>query len=251
MKTALLVTCLVDLWRPEIGFATVKLLEQCGCVVEVPSQTCCGQPAYNSGDRATAQDLARQMIDALAGFVAVVAPSGSCAGLVVAHYPALLADDPVYGPRAIELSKRTFELTAFLATRQTVPEIGSTFDGTIVHHDSCSCLRDLSIRNEPQTLLNKVKGARIVQPAMPDTCCGFGGTFAVKYPDISHQMAQRKADDLAGTGADMIVAGDLGCLMNIAGTLSRQGSTIKVRHIAEVLADMMQGPAIGRTMGKP
>jgi L-lactate dehydrogenase complex protein LldE len=249
MNIGLLVTCLVDLWRPEVGFATVKLLEASGCIVHVPLQTCCGQPAYNSGDRKTAQALARQMIDALFRFDAVVAPSGSCAGMVVAHYPDLLADDPVYGPKARALSQRTFELTAFLADRPDAPAITARFDGTIVHHDSCSCLRDLNVEQAPQNLLAQIVGARIARPTQPATCCGFGGTFAVKYPDISSQMAKRKAEDLMATSADLLVSSDLGCLLNIAGTLSRQGSTMKVRHIAEVLAGDLDGPAIGEAKG--
>jgi len=245
MKIGLLITCLIDLWRPKVGFAAVKLIEATGADVHVPVQTCCGQPAYNSGDRATAQALARQMIDAMAGFDAVVVPSGSCAGMVAAHYPELLADDPVYGPKAKALAAKTFELTDFL-TRNPAPSFAApAFTGTITHHHSCSCLREMNVRDQPLNLLSKVDGATIRQAESVESCCGFGGTFAVKYPDISAAMATKKADDLAATGADMITACDMGCLMNIAGTLQRQGRTIEVRHIAEVLADMMDAPAIG------
>jgi L-lactate dehydrogenase complex protein LldE len=245
MKVGLLITCLIDLWRPKVGFAAVKLIEAAGGDVHVPAQTCCGQPAYNSGDRVTAQALARQMIDTMAGFDAVVVPSGSCAGMVAAHYPELLADDPAYGPKAKALAAKTFELTDFL-TRNAAPSAAApTFTGTITHHHSCSCLREMNVRDQPLTLLSKVDSATIREAGSIESCCGFGGTFAVKYPDISAAMAAKKADDLAATGADMITASDMGCLMNIAGTLQRQGRSIEVRHIAEVLADMMDAPAIG------
>jgi L-lactate dehydrogenase complex protein LldE len=245
MKIGLLITCLIDLWRPKVGFAAVKLIESTGAEVHVPAQTCCGQPAYNSGDRATAQALARQMIDAMAGFDAVVVPSGSCAGMVAAHYPELLGDDPVYGPKAKALAAMTFELTDFLSRNPALSPQATAYSGTITHHHSCSCLREMNVRDQPLTLLSKVDGAVIKQASSVESCCGFGGTFAVKYPDISAAMAAKKADDLAATGADMITASDMGCLMNIAGMLQRQGRPIEVRHIAEVLADMMDAPAIG------
>jgi L-lactate dehydrogenase complex protein LldE len=245
MKIGLLVTCLIDLWRPPVGFAAAKLIESTGAEVHVPVQTCCGQPAYNSGDRATAQALARQMIDAMAGFDVVVVPSGSCAGMVAAHYPELLGDDPIYGPKAKALAAKTFELTDFLTRNPALSPQAPAYIGTITHHHSCSCLREMNVKDQPLTLLSKVDGALIKQAEAVDTCCGFGGTFAVKYPEISAAMAAKKADDLAATGADLITASDMGCLMNIAGMLQRQGRSIEVRHIAEVLADMMDGPAIG------
>jgi L-lactate dehydrogenase complex protein LldE len=245
MKCALLVTCLVDLWRPEVGFATVSLLESVGCQVEVPSQTCCGQPAYNSGDRVTAQDAARQMIDAMEFYEAVVVPSGSCAAMVIVHYPDLLADDHIYAAKAVDLAGRTFELTKFLTLRGMTTPPGA-FAGRVVHHHPCSCLRELGLKHEPEALLSAMPGTELMHAGQEEVCCGFGGTFAVKYADISAAIAKRKADDLVATGADMIVSSDLGCLLNIAGTLSRAGATIPVRHIAEVLAGALDAPAIGQ-----
>jgi len=242
----LFVTCLVDLFRPSIGFAAVKLLEDAGCAVSVPrGQTCCGQPAYNSGDRANAKRIARQVVDAFADVDYLVVPSGSCGGTIIKHYPDLLGDDPNYAGRARELSARSHELMSFLRAVCGVRAVEAAFDGTATYHDSCTGLRELGIKNAARELLATVDGLDVTELPESEVCCGFGGTFCVKYPDISNDMVDKKAANIESTGADLLLAGDLGCLMNMAGKLQRRGSTIRVRHVAEVLAGMTDTPAIG------
>jgi len=246
IRVGLFVTCLVDLFRPSIGFAAVKLLEEAGCTVEVPAnQVCCGQPAYNSGDRATARDIARQVIDAFEGYDAVVVPSGSCGGMLSHHYPGLFADEPVLKARAEALAAHTFELTSFLVDVLEVAKVSARFTGTVTYHDSCSGLRELGVKAQPRRLLASIAGLMLREMKTPEVCCGFGGTFCVKYPEISNAMVGEKASDITDTGADTLLAGDLGCLMNMAGKLQRAGSSVRVRHVAEVLADMADQAAIG------
>jgi L-lactate dehydrogenase complex protein LldE len=250
-RVALFVTCLVDTWRPSVGFAAIKLLEDAGCTVEVPmAQTCCGQPAYNSGDRANAQAIARQVIGAFRGFDYVVAPSGSCAAMISHHYPALFEEtDPTALGEARELAGRTHELTAFLHDVLGVKSIAGRLSATVAYHDSCSGLRELGVRAQPRALLSGIAGLTVKELAEPDVCCGFGGTFCVKYPEISTRMVSDKVADITATGATTLLAGDMGCLMNMAGRLSREGSAINVRHVAEVLAGMTSAtPAIGKTV---
>ncbi len=250
-RVALFVTCLVDLHRPTIGFAAIRLLEQAGCRVEVPrAQTCCGQPAYNSGDRRTAADLARGILDAFGGYDYVVVPSGSCGGMLRRHLPHLFEDDPNLRARADALAARTHELVSFLTDIRGMARVPATWDRAVTYHDSCSGLRELGIREQPRRLL-RAMGARLTEMAEPEVCCGFGGTFCVKYPEISTRMVADKARDIAMTGAETVLAGDLGCLLNIAGRLSREGSPVRVRHVAEVLAGMTdQVPPIGRARGE-
>src|SRR5581483_4563170 len=201
-RVGLFVTCLVDLFRPSVGFAAVKLLRDAGCDVDVPvGQTCCGQPAYNSGDKATAEDLARQTIAALEGY-------------------------------------------DYLVDVRGLDKVDARLDARATYHDSCSGLRELGVREQPRQLLRTVKGLELVEMGDAEVCCGFGGTFSVKYPDISNAIVERKAERIAATGAGMLLAGDLGCLMNMAGKLSRQGRKIAVRHVAEVLAGELSDPAI-------
>jgi L-lactate dehydrogenase complex protein LldE len=238
-RVALFVTCLVDLFRPSIGFAAVKLLEEAGCTVEVPPlQVCCGQPAYNSGDRRSTRAIARQVIDAFEGFEAVVVPSGSCGGMLAHHYPGLFDDDPALKARAENLAGRSYELVSFLVDVLGVKKVAARYDGTVTYHDSCSGLRELGVKEQPRRLLGSVQGLRLSEMKTPEVCCGFGGTFCVKYPEISNAMVSEKAADIAASGADTLLAGDLGCLMNMAGKLQREGSRVRVRHVAEVLADM-------------
>lgn len=247
-RVALFVTCLVDLHRPSVGFAAIKLLEEAGCDVEVPrSQTCCGQPAYNSGDKRTAQDLARSVVDAFAGFDYVVVPSGSCGGMIAHHYPALFDDDPNLLARAEALGGKTYELVQFLTEIMGVDAVPVRYDGVATYHDSCSGLRELGIKAQPRALLGSVAGLELREMTDPEVCCGFGGTFCVKYPDISTRMVSDKTADIVATGADTLLAGDLGCLLNMAGRLSREGHTVRVRHIAEVLAGITADvPPIGQ-----
>lgn len=242
----LFVTCLVDLFRPSIGFAAVKLLEDAGCRVSVPpTQVCCGQPAYNSGDRKDAAEIARATITAFRGFDYVVAPSGSCGGMLRDHYPALLAGDPAWKEAAEDLARRSWELTSFLVDVLKLERVDSRFKGSVTYHDSCSGLRELGIARQPRKLLASVEGLELKEMRDPDVCCGFGGTFCVKYPDISNKIVEEKTKTIRESGAGMLLAGDLGCLMNMAGKLKREGSAIEVRHVAEVLAGMTDQPAIG------
>ena len=245
-RVGLFVTCLVDMMRPSIGFAAVKLLEDAGCRVEVPdTQTCCGQPAYNSGDKSDAVALARNVIAAFRGFDYVVAPSGSCAGMIVKHYPELFAEGTADHAAAVELGHRTYELVSFLTRVMKVQKVDAQFAARATYHDSCSGLRELGISAEPRQLLASVEGVSLREMTDSNVCCGFGGTFCVKYPDISDKMLEKKLKHIADTGADTLIAGDLGCLMNMAGKLKREGSAIKVRHVAEVLAGDMATPSIG------
>ena len=245
-RVALFVTCLVDLFRPSVGFAAVKLLEHAGCRVEVPRrQTCCGQPAFNSGDRATTEALARDLVATFAGYDYVVAPSGSCAGMLRTHLPELFDHDPAMKERAVELAGRCHELVSFLVDVRGVRAVAAQFSGSATYHDSCSGLRELGVKRQPRELLARVDGLELVEMEESEVCCGFGGTFCVKYPEISTRMVSNKADRIAATGADLVLAGDLGCLLNMAGRLKRLGSGIQARHVAEVLAGETAAPAIG------
>ncbi|WP_321338485.1 (Fe-S)-binding protein [uncultured Cohaesibacter sp.] len=247
----LFVTCLVDLFRPTVGFAAVKLLEDAGFTLEVPKdQTCCGQPAYNSGDKEDAKALAKQVIKAFEDYDYVVAPSGSCAGMIRKHYPSLLADEPQWAGRAAAVAGKTYELVSFLVDVAGIESVSSHFTGSVTYHDSCSGLRELGIKDQPRKLLASVPGVDLKEMADNDVCCGFGGTFSVKYPDISDAIVTKKTDNITSAGAGTLLAGDMGCLMNMAGKLKRDGSAIQVRHIAEILADMADGPAIGEKSGR-
>jgi L-lactate dehydrogenase complex protein LldE len=241
----LFVTCLVDLFRPSVAFAAIKLLEAGGVRVEVPrAQTCCGQPAYNSGDREDAAAIARQVIEAFERFDYVVAPSGSCGGMLKGHYPRLLADDPRFAERAKTLAAKSYELTSFLVDVLGFTELDATYEGTVAYHDSCSSLRELHTKDAPRRLLANVPGLTLVELPESEVCCGFGGTFSVKYPDISGAILDAKLNNILDTEANTVLAADLGCLMQIAGGLSRQGAKIEVRHVAEVLAGLTDTPAI-------
>ena len=248
-RVALFVTCLVDLHRPTVGFAAIRLLEEAGCQVEVPrTQTCCGQPAYNSGDRATARALARGILEAFGGYDYVVVPSGSCGGMLKHHLPHLFDDDPNLRAKADALSAKTFELVSFLVDVMKMERPPAQVSGgPVTYHDSCSGLRELGVKRQPRKLL-EAGGAQVIEMADPEICCGFGGTFCVKYPEISVRMASDKTRDIAATGARTVLAGDLGCLLNIAGRLSREGHTIHARHVAEVLSGLDRDvPPIGET----
>ncbi len=250
-RVGLFVTCLVDLIRPGIGFAAVKLLEDAGCNVIVPQQTCCGQPAYNSGDRASTRDIALNTIDAFSGCDYIVAPSGSCAGMLRAHYPELFAGEPELAAKAQAFAARCHELVSFLVDVMQVEKVSARFPHTIAYHDSCSGLRELGISAQPRKLLASVEGLQSIPLRENDTCCGFGGTFAVKYGEISDSIVTKKCENIETSGAEVLLAGDLGCLMNIAGKLSRRGRSVEVRHIAEVLAGMTSAPPIGATADGP
>jgi L-lactate dehydrogenase complex protein LldE len=247
INVGLFATCLVDLFRPTVGFAAAQLIEAAGCTVHVPEQTCCGQPAYNSGDRRHAQQIARQVIVTFEGYDYVVVPSGSCGGMIAVHYPDLFANDPEWSQRARALAAKTFELTTFLADVMKIGPVTAQYDGTATYHDACAGLRELGVREQPRDLLAGVSGLKLEEMAETEACCGFGGTFCVKYGEISTDIVTRKTANISNTGADLLLAGDLGCLLNIAGRLTREGSPVQVRHVAEVLAGMTdQAPSIGQ-----
>lgn len=239
LTVGLFATCLVDLMRPSVGFATARLLERHNCRVEVPpSQTCCGQPAYNAGDTADAKKLAENVIRAFESYDYVVAPSGSCAGMIRVHYPELFKDDAAWKTRAETLADKTYELTSFLTDVLDVTEIKTEYAVNATYHDSCSGLRELGIKEQPRTLMKSVSGLKLTELDDAEACCGFGGLFAVKYPEISEKIVDEKVAAIEKTGADVLLGGDMGCLMNIAGRLQRRGSAVRVRHVAEVLAGM-------------
>jgi L-lactate dehydrogenase complex protein LldE len=210
----------------------------------VPPQTCCGQPAYNAGDAADARALARNVVAAFEGFDFVVAPSGSCAGMIKLHYPLLLKDDGDWRPRAEALAANTHELFSFLVNVRGLKRVRAVCRGTAAYHDSCSSLREMGVRAEPRALLASVEGLAVRDIPDGDVCCGFGGLFSIKYPEVSARMADDKIAHAKSTGAQTIIGGDFGCLLHLAGRLSRRGETLQVRHAAEVLAGMAD-PAAG------
>ena len=242
----LFATCLVDAMRPSIGHASIKLLEDAGCTVSIPeSQTCCGQPGLNSGATDAARVLAQQLIEQFEAFDYVVLPSGSCAGTLKMHYPELFDDDPAWHERAKSVADKTWELMSFLVEVMQYRPDNVSLDTVATYHDSCAGLRELRIKQQPRDLLASISGLTLKPLPGNEVCCGFGGTFCVKYPDISGAIVSEKADDIKSTGAQMLLGGDLGCLMNMSGKLSRQGSSVRVMHAAEVLAGMGDAPAMG------
>lgn len=238
VRVGLFVTCLVDLMRPRIGFAALKLLEGAGCEVVVPdTQTCCGQPAWNSGDAPSAVALAKKTIAEFEGFEYVVAPSGSCGDHIRTEYLGMFADEPDWRDRATALASRTYELTDFLVTVLKVESVPGDYQGTVTYHDSCTGLRSMSIKDQPRALLAKLKGLEVKEMNACEECCGFGGTFSVKFGEISAAIAERKCDNILASGAQAVVGGDLGCLLNIEGKLRRMGNeSTRVLHVAEILA---------------
>ena len=237
MRVGLFVTCLVDLMRPRIGFAALELLEAAGCEVVVPqTQTCCGQPGYNSGDRVSALALARKLLSEFEDCEYVVAPSGSCAGMIRTHYPDLFKDAPQELDRARALCAKTYELTDFLVNVARLGSVPGRVSGPVTYHDSCAGLREMGVKAQPRVLLAQA-GVSVTEMTQPEQCCGFGGTFSIKFGDISSHIAERQCADIAATGADAVVLGDLGCMLNIEGRLRRRGDMkTQVLHIAEVLA---------------
>ena len=238
MRVGLFVTCLVDLMRPGIGFAAIDLLEAAGCEVYVPpAQTCCGQPGYNSGDRKAARALAEKVLAEFEGCDYLVAPSGSCAGMIKTHYPELLEDAPALRGRVERFAGRVYELTDFLARIVKLDKVPGEFRGRVTYHDSCAGLREMGVKSQPRALLAKVPGLALVEMSECEQCCGFGGTFSVKFGEVSGAIADRKCQGIEATGADAVVLGDLGCMLNIEGRLRRRGNeSIRVLHGAEVLA---------------
>ena len=245
MRVGFFVTCLVDLMRPSIGFAALKLLESAGADVYVPpAQTCCGQPCYNSGDRADAIAMARKVVEEFEACDHVVVPSGSCSGMIRTHYADLFEGDAAWSARAATLAAKTYELTDFLVSVLKVERVPGDYRGTVTYHDSCAGLREMGVKTQPRTLLAKMDGVRLSEMADCEVCCGFGGTFAVKLGEISARIADNKCQHIVTNGAEAVVLGDLGCMLNIEGRLRRRGDATKVLHVAEVLAGVM--PEQGR-----
>lgn len=244
-KVGLFVTCLVDLFRPSVGFSAIKLIENAGCDIDVPmAQTCCGQPAYNNGDKASTREIALQVLNLFEDFDYVVAPSGSCASMIKKHYVELFEESDPRHKRMIALANKTHELVSFLTDVMFVTQTIDTLDKSVTYHDSCSGLRELGIEKQPRKLLSGIKNLDIKEMKDSDVCCGFGGTFCVKYSDISNSIVEKKTQSIKDTEADMLLAGDMGCLMNMAGKLKREGSDIEVRHVAEVLAGKLDSKPI-------
>jgi L-lactate dehydrogenase complex protein LldE len=242
----LFVTCLVDLFRPNVGFAAIKLLENAGCKVSVPeTQTCCGQPAYNSGDAPDARDLARQVIEAFEEFDYVVGPSGSCMGMIRTHYPQMFPTDAIWRGRADLLAEKSHELFAFLHDVLGVDGLDARYEEAVTYHDSCSGLREMGVKTQPRALLEQIGGLTLKEMNESEVCCGFGGTFCVKYPEISARMVADKVKSIKESEATTLLGGDLGCLLNMAGRLKRENSRIKVYHAAEILAGLTHVPPIG------
>ena len=244
---ALFGTCLVDMFRPSIGLSAISLLQRAGCRVAFPeAQTCCGQPMFNGGDLKHARDLAKRHIELFAGYDYVVVPSGSCGGMIRVHYPQLFDDDDPWRVRAEELAQRSYELVSFLVDVMHRERVEARFPGRATYHDACSGLRELGIKSQPRTLLSSVDGLELVEmvQAEAETCCGFGGAFSVKFPAISTRLAADKLDSAHATRPDLLLGGDLGCLLHLAGYMSRQGDPVRVYHVAEVLAGNVELPAI-------
>lgn len=235
MQISLMITCLGDVLRPTVGKATVRLLRRLGHDVDFPErQTCCGQPFFNSGFADQAREQAKYTIEVFAGGRTVVVPSGSCAAMVKLEYPLLLEGDPAWHERAVELASRTCELGDFLVNRLKVADVGAKYEGKVTYHYACH-LRGLGLSGEAETLIRHVQGATYVPLARQDQCCGFGGSFSVRYPQVSGAMVNDKAQCILRTEADAVVSTDAGCLMNIGGRLRRQDKPIEVLHLAELL----------------
>lgn len=239
-RVGLFVTCLVNTMRPSVGFAALDLLEQAGCDVEVPEhQSCCGQPAFNSGDDEGTRQIAYETIKQFEGFDYVVVPSGSCAGMIIKNFADLFADQSIWQGRAQALADKTYELLSFLVDICGFEPQGVELEGTYTYHDSCSGYRSLGVYEQPRKMLSKVSGLEHKPLHGHSECCGFGGTFCVKYSDISNAIVEEKAENILDTQADYLLGGDMGCLMNMAGKLNREGhQEIQALHTAEVLAGM-------------
>jgi len=232
-----MITCLGDLFFPEVGVAMVTLLRRLGVTVEFPQgQTCCGMPLFNSGYHHDAAVVAARTVGLFAGAEHVVVPSGSCAWMVKTEYPGLLKDDPALKAAAEVLATKTYELSQFLVDVLGVTSVESSFRGKVAYHDSCHLLRGLGESRAPRTLLRGVKGCQLVELPGSDECCGFGGSFSVRLPEVSTAVLDKKLASAEGTGADCLVACDAGCLMQMGGGLTRRGSRVRAVHLAQILA---------------
>ncbi|GIO23521.1 (Fe-S)-binding protein [Oceanobacillus sp. J11TS1] len=235
MKVSLFITCVSDIVFADVGKNTVELLERLGCEVDFPAaQTCCGQPAYNSGYLEEAKKAMKQMMKAFKDSEYVVGPSGSCVGML-REYPEIFKGDPEWEEAAIDLANKTYEVTQFIVDVLGVTDVGSTFKGRVTYHPSCHMTRILGVKDAPTKLLKNIEGVDFVELPVKEDCCGFGGTFAVKNPEISQEMVKEKSRHVSETEAEYLVGGDMGCLMNIGGRMRREGKNVKVMHITEIL----------------
>ena len=242
MKVGLFIPCYINQLYPQVAIATLELLEKLDVDIFYPTgQTCCGQPAFNSGYRKDAAVAAKRFVEIFEQEEIIVCPSGSCVHMVRHHYPELFKDDPEMLARAIAVGKKTFEFTQYLVDELHLSNIGSEFNGSVTYHDSCHLTRGLNINSQPRTLLRHIKGLEFIEMKDSDTCCGFGGTFAMNYPDISTAMVNDKIENILASGAEVVTGCDISCLMNIQGRLSRRGEDVKVMHIAELLASAEGG----------
>lgn len=235
MKVSLFITCLSDMFFTDVGKNTVEILERAGCVVDFPeSQICCGQPAFNSGFLKESKQSMKQMMKSFRDSEYVVGPSGSCIGMLK-EYPKIFAGDKEWEETAKDLANKSYEITQFLVDVLGITDVGSTFKGRVTYHPSCHMTRILGVKDQPIKLLQNVKGVELVELPLAEDCCGFGGTFAVKNSDISSEMVKEKSRHVSETGADYLIGGDMGCLMNIGGRMRREGKQVKVVHITEIL----------------
>ncbi|MCL6443052.1 MAG: (Fe-S)-binding protein [Alicyclobacillus sp.] len=248
MRVSLFITCLVDNFYPNVGKAMVRILDEQGVAVDFPeTQTCCGQPAFNSGYADEARAVARALLEAFEDAEYVVTPSGSCAGMIHHYYPALFQNHPKLAKRAQQLAAKTHEFSQFMVNVLGIQDLGARFPHAVTYHPSCHGSRLLGIRDEPLALLSHVRDIRLIDLPYANDCCGFGGTFAVKMGDISAAMVGEKTEHVLETGAEVLVGTDMGCLMNIGGRLRRQGSSVRVMHLIELLYEgMMLGEGVGR-----
>lgn len=237
IKVSLFITCLVDILFPQVGVSMVKVLKRLGVEVDFPEeQTCCGQPAFNSGFRQDAKVLAKRFVSIFSQDGFIVSPSGSCTSMVRVFYKELFHNDQQMLEMVDLLSSRTYEFSEFLVNVLKVDDVGATYNGRVTYHDSCHALRELRVQNEPRKLIKSVKGVDFVEMKFPDTCCGFGGTFSVKFPDVSVSILDEKIESIIESGADTVVSTDMGCLMQIGGAINRRKLPVKTIHIAELLA---------------
>ncbi len=237
-KVTLFIQCIIDGMFPEVGFAVVRIFEKLGIDVECPAeQTCCGQPAFNSGYRKEAKRAAEHFINVFDDAEAIVCPSGSCVNMVRNHYPELFRDDARLLERAKGIGTKTFEFTEYLVDVLGIEDLGASYEGRITYHDSCHLLRGLGVKEQPRKLIKKIRDAEFVEMYDSDRCCGFGGAFSVKYPEISAAILEDKIKNIISSNADVVTGCDMGCLMNIQGILSRKRLPVKTLHIAQLLAD--------------
>ena len=239
LKVALFATCIVDTLRPEIGFASLALLEATDCEVSVPEQACCGQPNFNNGDDQGARALANLWLSQFEEYDYVVIPSGSCAAMLKRHAVDLFADDPVLQARMQTLSERCYELSEFLSSVVS-PRFVDLPEVRVCYHDSCSGLRELGIKEQPRALLANIKSLSLSELSNAEACCGFGGTFCIKHPEISCHLADDKIAAIENTGVEMLLGGDWGCLMHLQGRIEARGKSIEVKHFSEILAQAIE-----------